>query len=39
MYNIDNYLIPYWSGNTMYDESAFVLEDENGRHFADQSFI
>ena len=30
MYNIDNYLIPYWSGNTMYDESAFVLEDENG---------
>ena len=30
MYNIDNYLIPFWSGNTMYDESAFVLEDENG---------
>lgn len=30
MYNIDNYLIPYWTGNIMYDESAFVLEDENG---------
>lgn len=30
MYNIDNYLIPYWTGNIMYDESAFVMEDEDG---------
>lgn len=30
MYDIDNYLIPYWTGNIMYDESAFVMEDEDG---------
>lgn len=30
MYNIDNYLSPYWTGSIMHDESAFVIEDENG---------
>lgn len=30
MYNLDNYLIPYWEGNMMYDESCFVMEDEAG---------
>lgn len=30
MYNIENYLIPYWTGNIMHDESAFVMENEDG---------
>lgn len=30
MFNIDNYLIPYWEGKVMHDESCFVLENEDG---------
>ncbi|MDP4134173.1 MAG: SGNH/GDSL hydrolase family protein [Bacillota bacterium] len=30
LYDINNYLKPYWQGDIMYDESCFVFEDEKG---------
>lgn len=30
-YDLDKYLTPYWSGKVSYAESAFVLQDEDGK--------
>lgn len=30
-YNLDKYLTPYWSGKVSYAESAFVLQDKDGK--------
>lgn len=30
MYNLDEYLIPLWEGNIVYDESIMVVRNRNG---------
>lgn len=30
LFDTEQYLIPYWTGDTMYDEAAFVLESADG---------
>ncbi len=30
MFDLDKYVVPFWEGNVMEDESCFVMEDEEG---------